>query len=141
MSSGGEPSYVIDVAEWYGLSGRRYTYYVFPFDYQFSHAQPANFVIARADASSDRRSSEVCWTPLCIGDVLSLPALMSNHREMARFLSAGATHVHVHLAPHDEARRRNEVRDLQAAFPQTVMPDADKKTPEPGNYDIDVIEI
>ena len=92
-----------EICIWTGASGASYTYYVRPRGAVLAPNQMGNYIYAKRD-------SEGHWTPVRIGQ-----GDLARSSEPELLDSAGATHVHMHLAVTDEVRLTEE-RDLRARY-------------------------
>jgi hypothetical protein len=93
------------ICSWTGASGISYTYYIRPRGCALAPNQMGNYIYAK-------KNSEGQWMPLYIGQGdLSASGLQQHLLD-----SLGATHVHMHLTPTEEARLAEE-RDLLARYP------------------------
>jgi hypothetical protein len=96
----------INSITWTGASGTSYTYYIQPRGSPLAPNQMGNYIYAKKNAEDQ-------WMPVYIGQG-DLAAATSGQQLLD---SRGATHVHMHLTPSEEARRAEE-RDLLARYPR-----------------------
>ena len=93
---------------WEGLSGQRYTYWIFALPTEFTPGVFVNFIFAKPGPSR-------VWVPVYIGegDLALNSALDQGTIRCIR--AKGATHFHCH-PNRDPGERRRESQDLQARF-------------------------
>ncbi len=97
----------IATVNWPGLSGRQYTYYVYPVGTDFESV-PGNYIFAKVTNGS--------WTPVYIGETSDLSLRFDNHHKMPCIKRNGATHIHVHRNDGGVTARQAEESDLIRNF-------------------------
>jgi len=93
-----------DTVNWYGASGRGYTYYAIDTGLQ---SKPGNYVFAK-------RSQSGGWIPVYIGQTEDLESRLSGHEKLPCVKRNGGTHIHAHISSADAKVRRAEEADLLA---------------------------
>ena len=91
--------------KWPGISGRDYTYYIWPRGSTFDPGQAGNYIHAKETAPNT-------FVPIYIGQTRDLNQRLSNHEQQACVDRKGATHLHVHVTPGGEQARLQEEKDL-----------------------------
>ena len=90
---------------WQGVSGVKYTYYVYPRHPSINAGQDGNYIYAKIENNS--------WVPVYFGQGELSVRATGNHHQIECIDSKRATHVHLHVNK-AEADRLAEERDLLA---------------------------
>jgi len=91
--------------KWPGISGREYTYYIWPRGSTFDAGQAGNYIYAR-ETTPNR------FVPIYIGQTSDLNRRLCDHEQEACVDRYGATHLHVHVTSGGEEARLGEEKDL-----------------------------
>jgi hypothetical protein len=98
----------MSTSNWPGLSGKIYTYHVYPFGTALK-AEPGNYIYARLNAQNQ-------WVPLYIGETDDLESRVATHEKRECVRRNGVTHIHAHLTPGGRSQRLAEETDLRSNF-------------------------
>jgi len=93
---------------WPGASGKEYKYWIAPIDSSFKD-EPGNYIFAKETSPGQ-------WTPIYIGETVSLRDSLSNHDKLPCVKRHGGTRIHTHTAAGRQAVRRAEESDLLAKW-------------------------
>lgn len=100
--------------DWIGVSGARYTYYVYERHPSISAGQDGNYIYAKLNA-------EKKWVPVYIGQGDLSVRASGNHHQIGCIDAKGATHVHMHKNGRESDRRAEET-DLLANYGNSYTP-------------------
>ena len=89
---------------WEGKSRVKYGYWIHPIGTKFKD-EAGNHIYANQTQPSH-------WSPVYIGQTTSLQDRLADHEQEACALRNGATHIHTHTTPGEEAARLNKESDL-----------------------------
>jgi predicted GIY-YIG superfamily endonuclease len=90
---------------WPGISGKTYTYHVYPFGTALK-AEPGNYIYAKLNGQNQ-------WVPLYIGETDNLDNRVATHEKRECVRRNGVTHIHAHLTAGDRGARLAEETDLR----------------------------
>ena len=94
--------------KWPGISGRSYTYWIYPIGTQFNSA-PINYVFAKETEPN-------MYEAIYVGETSDASERSSDHHKMPCIKRHGATHIHVHRGSDDADTRRAEESDIIARW-------------------------
>jgi len=94
----------MEICEWIGVAGQRYTYSIYDLPANFAHGEFGNYIFAK-------KSSDGQWIPIFIGQGELGVQVGEDHPQLKCIKEKGATHVHVHVND-SEWVRVSEEQDL-----------------------------
>jgi predicted GIY-YIG superfamily endonuclease len=97
-----------DKCEWPGVSGKTYTYHVYPFGTALK-ADAGNYIYAKLNQQGQ-------WVPLYIGETEDLDHRVATHEKRDCVRQNGVTHIHAHLTAGGLAARLAEETDIRKNF-------------------------
>jgi hypothetical protein len=86
---------------WTGASGVAYSYFIWELPADFGANQRGNYIFSK-------RNSTGKWVPIYIGEGDLATRISHSHHQARCLTESGATHVHVHLNPHEDSRKIEE---------------------------------
>jgi hypothetical protein len=90
--------------DWTGLSGKKYTYWIYPIT--------ATFTAASGNYAFIKQIGSGAWSVVYFGETGDLSKRYDNHHNIDAAKAKGATHICVHWHDGDDAVRRAEESDL-----------------------------
>lgn len=98
----------VHAIEWPGISGRKYSYWIYEIGTVFAPA-PGNYIFVK-------EVEPYTWEPVYVGQTSDLHNLPAAEYIMPCIHDQGATHVCVHETGDDEEDRCTEVLDLVSNY-------------------------
>lgn len=99
----------VPTSVWTGVSGRQYTYFVYPFGEDFADVRPANYLFARV--TPDGAIALYFGQTNCLSN-----RCCPTHHKWDDAVRMGATHIMAHLSDENEFIRCAEESDLIARY-------------------------
>jgi len=103
-----------ETCTWVGISGTKYTYYVYPRHPNINDGQDGNYIYAK-------KNGDGYWVPVYMGEGDLSRRATADHHRIGCIDSKGATHVHLRLNAKYEDRRAEE-QDLLANYTNALTP-------------------
>jgi len=98
---------------WTGESGKEYTYHVYQLPHSFADDQDGNYIYTKTENQS--------YIPIYIGQGDLGDRIGPDHHQATCIANKGASHVHAHLNPNEQNRKKEE-GDLLAIYTMAYSP-------------------